>query len=77
MISSGNRYSMRWNYSDFAVYNNVNFPKRFALKIAGPDFHRQINVQYKEVELDRDRSFEFKVPSSYKQVSLEDLLKEL
>ncbi|MCQ2208400.1 MAG: DUF4292 domain-containing protein [Paludibacteraceae bacterium] len=77
MIASGNRYSMRWNYSDFAVYNNVNFPKRFALKIAGPDFHRQINVQYKDVELDRDRSFEFKVPSSYKQVSLDELLKEL
>lgn len=77
MISSGNRYSMRWNYSDFAVYNNVNFPKRFSLKIAGPDFHRQIDVQYKDVELDRDRSFEFKVPSSYKQVSLDELLKEL
>ena len=77
MISSGNRYSMRWNYSEFAEYNHVNFPKRFALKIAGPDFHRQVNVQYKDVELDHDRSFEFKVPSSYKLVSLDELLKEL
>lgn len=77
MISSGNRYSMRWNYSDFAVYNNVDFPKQFTLKIAGPAFHRQISVQYKNVELDRDRNFEFKIPSSYTQVSLDELLKEL
>lgn len=77
MISSGSRYSMRWNYSEFAVYNNVNFPKKFTLKIAGPDFHRQIDVQYKNVELDRDRNFEFKIPSSYKLVTLDELIKEL
>lgn len=76
MIASGNRYSMRWNYSDYVEYNNVNFPKKFSLKVAGPDFHRQIDVQYKSVELDRDRSFEFKIPSSYKKVSLDELLKE-
>lgn len=76
MIATGNRYSMRWNYSEFAVYNNVNFPKRFSLKIAGPDFHRQIDVQYKDVELDRDRSFAFSIPASYKKVPLDDLLKE-
>ena len=77
MIASGQQYSMRWNYSDFAVYNNVNFPKRMTLKIAGPDFHRQATIQYKEVELDRDRNFEFNVPSSYQKVTLDELLSPL
>lgn len=76
MIAAGKQYSMRWNYADFAVYNNVNFPKRFTLKVAGPSFHRQIGIQYKDVELDRDRSFSFKIPESYKKVSLNELLKE-
>ena len=77
MISAGSQYSMRWNYADFAEYNNVQFPKRLNLKIAGPDFRRQMQIQYKDVELDRDRSFKFEVPSSYERVSLEDLLKAL
>lgn len=77
MISSGNQYSMRWNYSDFDVYNNVNFPKKFSLKIAGPDFHKQVTIQYKSVELDRDRNFEFKIPASYKKVALDELLGQI
>jgi outer membrane lipoprotein-sorting protein len=74
MISAGNQYSMRWSYSDFAQYNSVNFPKQLSLKIAGPDFHRQVDIQYKNVELDRDRNFEFKIPASYKQVTMDELL---
>lgn len=65
---------MRWSYSDFAQYNSVNFPKQLSLKIAGPDFHRQVDIQYKNVELDRDRNFEFKIPASYKQVTMDELL---
>lgn len=75
MIAAGANYSMRWSYSEFQPVNNVNFPFRLTLKIAGPDFHRQVLVQYKQVELDRDTSFDFKIPSSYTEVSLDTILK--
>lgn len=77
MLSAGNQFSLRWNYSDFAECNNVSFPKRLSMKIAGPAFHRQIQVDYKAVELDRDRNFKFVVPESYTKVSLDELLKML
>lgn len=75
MLAAGKQYSMRWSYSEFEVYNGVNFPKQLSLKLAGPNFHKQCRIQYKNVELDRDRSFKFEIPESYSKVELDELLK--
>ena len=71
-------FSIEWSYMHFELLQDgYNFPHLVKVTISDGKKQHQIDIAYNKVEQDKKLNVEFSVPSSYKEVSLDDLLKML
>jgi len=71
-------FSIEWSYMRFeSLQDGYNFPHLVKMTISDGDRRFQMDIAYNKVELDKKLNFAFSIPSSYKEVSLDDLLKML
>jgi len=71
-------YSIGWNYMNFmSMESGYFFPHLIKMTMSDGENQHQIDIAYSKVEVDKKLNFQFSVPSSYTQVTLEELLKIL
>lgn len=71
-------YSIRWNYMLFnALENGYFFPHLIKITASSGKDQNQIDVTYNKIELDKNLNFQFSVPSSYTEVTWEELVQML
>ncbi len=74
-LSIGYDYFTEWRYSDYFNVKSIRFPRSTYLSIKKGNIRRDITMTVENIELDKDRNFEVKIPSSYQKISMEDFLK--
>jgi len=78
MFASDEPYSIGWNYLNFmSLESGYFFPHLVKITLSDGKSRFQLDVAYNKVELNKNLNFQFSVPSSYTQVTLEELLKML
>ncbi len=71
-------YSIGWNYLHFmSLENGYFFPHLVKIIVSDGKSRNQMDISYNKVELNKNLNFQFSVPSSYRQVTLDELLKIL
>ena len=75
LFTNDNSYSVEWSYLRFMpLESGYNFP-HWVKMILSNENEIRMDIAYNKVELNKNLNFQFSVPSSYTQVSLEELLK--
>ena len=74
-ISIGSDYFTEWRYSDYFNVKNIRFPRTTFLSIKKGTVRRDITMTVENIELDKDRNFEVKIPTSYQRISMDEFLK--
>jgi hypothetical protein len=78
LFTNENNYSVGWNYFHFMSQENKRtFPHLVKIILSSENGQTQLDIAYNKVELDKNLNFQFSIPFSYTQVSLEELLKIL
>ncbi len=78
MFMNSEPFSIDWNYQNFtALENGYFFPHAVKITVSDGNKQHRMDVSYNKVELNKNLNFHFPVPSSYTQVTLEELLKML
>ena len=54
---------------------NVRYPRTTFLSIKKGTVRRDITMTVENIELDKDRNFEVKIPTSYQRISMDEFLK--
>jgi hypothetical protein len=72
-------YSIRWTYSNFvALDNGYVFPHTIKVNLSeGNKRQHEMDMVYNKVELNKNFNFQFSVPSSYREVTWEQLMNTL
>lgn len=74
-LSIGSDYFTEWRYSDYFNVKSVRFPRTTFLSIKKGATRRDITMTVENIELDKDRNFEVKIPTSYQRISMDEFLK--
>ncbi len=74
-LSIGSDYFTEWRYSDYFNVKNIRFPRTTFLSIKKGSIRRDITMTVENIELDKDRNFDVKIPTSYTRISMDDFLK--
>lgn len=74
-LSIGSDYFTEWRYSDYFNVRNIRFPQTTFFSIRKGTIRRDLTMTVEKIELDKDRNFEVKIPSSYQRISMDDFLK--
>lgn len=74
-LSIGADYFTEWRYSDYFNIKNVRYPHTTFLSIKKGTVRRDITMTVENIELDKDRNFEVKIPTSYTRISMDEFLK--
>ena len=75
LFADGEPYSLRWSYSKFnALENGYFFPHQINFSMNDGTKNNQLDIEYKKIEINKDLNFDFTVPSSYKAVTLNELM---
>ena len=78
IMSEKTSYTLHWSYAKFnALENGSFFPHQIKFQASDGKNPKNLDVDYKKVELDKKLVFDSSVPSSYEKVSLEDILSML
>jgi hypothetical protein len=78
LFTNDDSYSVGWSYLNFTSLESGHiFPHLVKIILSGGTEQYQLDVAYNKVELNKNLNFQFSVPSSYTQVTLEELLKIL
>lgn len=74
-LSIGADYFTEWRYSDYFNVKNIRYPRTTFLSIKKGTVRRDITMTVENIELDKDRNFEVKIPSSYQKITMDEFLK--
>jgi hypothetical protein len=78
MFMNSEPFSIGWNYQNFnSLESGYFFPHLVKITVSDGKEQHRMDVSYNKIELDKKLNFNFPVPSSYTQVTLEELLKML
>ena len=78
VMSDKTSHTLHWSYSKFnALENGFIFPHQIKFQTSDGKSPKNLDIDYKKVELDKKLVFDSSVPSSYEKVSMEDLLSML
>lgn len=68
-------YSLHWSYSKFnAMENGTIFPHLIKFQASDGKSPKNLDIEYKKVELNKALLFDSSVPSNYQKVTIEELL---
>lgn len=75
VMSEKTPYSLHWSYTKFnALDNGYIFPHQIKFQTSDGKRPKNMDIDYKKIELDKKLNFDSSVPSNYEKVSIEDLL---
>ena len=78
LFSGEDSFSIGWNYLQFTTLESGHiFPYLVKIIVSDETGQNQLDIAYNKVELNKSLNFQFSVPSSYTNVTLEELLKIL
>jgi hypothetical protein len=74
--NSGKSVRMTWSYDDFVLLQNDRiFPVKMKMLLNLPTDEVNMNLSYSKLELEKDFSIEFKIPTNYKRITLSHAIK--
>jgi hypothetical protein len=59
-------------YTEYQIVSNEVFPKKMNIIATQKGYKTQLDLEYKSLEFNKTVSFPFKIPSGYKEISLND-----
>ena len=59
------------NYDNYQEVANQMFPKTAKIKVVEKNKETQINIEYRNVSLNQELRYPFKIPDNYKEISIE------
>lgn len=75
---SDDKYNMAWDYKDFRTNNGKVFPMKMDIGLSENGASKgKISMDFSRMQLDTPLKLEMSIPSKYKQITLQQILKSL
>lgn len=75
VMSDKTSYTLHWSYTKFnALENGFIFPHQIKFQASDGKRSKNLDIDYKKVEIDKDLTFDSSVPASYEKVSMDELM---
>ncbi len=77
IATQNNSYKLKWDYSSFKNFDNRNFPHNMTINIIGGKTPVKADINLSRISNDSDWDTHTTVSDSYKQISLEEVVKKI
>lgn len=77
LVEGSNRYSLQWQYSDFALLQNQIFPHKMAVSVRAPKRKLDVDFDFSNIVLNEEVELFLSVPNGYTRATLSDIVKLL
>lgn len=77
LMDTEKKYSLQWNYSDFAQLPSGTFPLQMDVTVGSSTKKAEMNIAFSDVVLNQPMLLDLSIPKSYSKVAFSDVLKIL
>ncbi len=77
LLEPKKKYSLQWQYADFAVVGHQTYPSRMDVNVESPRRKLNIGFNFSDIQADENFQLGIAVPSGYTKASVADILKIL